>query len=68
MKLFSEVKIGETFVVAGGFVLVKSTDTTAVFSDAENVGEIPHEPSMETYTQEEFNSLPYQPIEEAFNV
>ncbi len=68
MKLFSEVGIGETFVVAGGFVLVKTTNTSAVFPDAENVGEIPHEPGMETYTQEEFDSLPNQPIEEVFNV
>lgn len=65
MKLFSEVAIGEMFVVAGGFVLVKTSDTKAVFPDAENVGEIPHSLNEPTYTEAEFNAMPKQEQAEA---
>lgn len=57
MKLFSEVSIGETFVVAGGFVLKKISNTMAVFPEALNVGEIPHDGVTQTYTEAEFEEL-----------
>lgn len=57
MKLFGDLKIGDVFVVEGGFVLTKTTETEAEFPDAPNVGKIKHFPDCETFTEEEFNQL-----------
>ena len=65
MKLFSEVKDGEVFVVQGGFVLQKvneSTEYNCVDVEDATIG-IKLGDNVETYTEEEFNSFPKQPAE-----
>lgn len=68
MKFFKEVEIGETFVVEGGFVLVKVSETEAEFPDAPNVGRIPHEALTKTFSEEEFSSLPIEDVQSTFEV
>lgn len=58
MKLFSEVEIGETFVVAGGHTLVKVSAECAEFPDAPNVGWIEHPADTVTFTTSESRAFP----------
>lgn len=57
MKLFKDLSISETFVVEGGFVLVKTevqpNGDNSIFPDAVNVTVV-FQPEHETYSEAEF--------------